>query len=154
MGNCLTFKSPSSIQGVRHNRVSATPLMLGITQSEEVILLSSNLKSFTFNELKTATQNFHPDNLIEEGRFGFVFKGWITVKNGTRMEVIVRSIKYRHLECMVEIKYLGKLHHPNIARLIGYYGEDANRLLVYEFMPNGSLARRLFGNSQPLSWNL
>ncbi|KAK1311582.1 hypothetical protein QJS10_CPA07g00237 [Acorus calamus] len=77
--------------GVRHNRVCAA-LMLGITQSEEVILLSSNLKSFTFNELKTATQNFHPDNLVDEGRFGLVFKGWITVKNGTRMDVTIFRI--------------------------------------------------------------
>lgn len=43
-----------------------------------------------------------------------------------------------------EVDFLGNLHHPNLVRLIGYCVEDDQRLLVYEFMPRGSLDNHLF----------
>ncbi|KDP46112.1 hypothetical protein JCGZ_06623 [Jatropha curcas] len=52
---------------------------------------------------------------------------------------------------------MGQLLHPNLVKLIGYCLEDGHRLLVYEFVPNGSLENRLFGRDshiRPLSWNL
>jgi hypothetical protein len=46
-------------------------------RSEGEILQSANVRSFTFNELRTSTRNFRPDSVLGEGGFGFVFKGWI-----------------------------------------------------------------------------
>ena len=46
-------------------------------RSEGEILQSSNLKSFSFSDLKMATRNFRPDSVLGEGGFGSVFKGWI-----------------------------------------------------------------------------
>lgn len=43
-----------------------------------------------------------------------------------------------------EVNYLGQLRHPNLVKLIGYCSEGDNRLLVYEFMPKGSLENHLF----------
>jgi serine/threonine protein kinase len=43
-----------------------------------------------------------------------------------------------------EVNFLGQLHHPNLVKLIGYCCEDDQRLLVYEFMPRGSLENHLF----------
>lgn len=43
-----------------------------------------------------------------------------------------------------EVNYLGQLHHPNLVKLIGYCSDGDNRLLVYEFMPKGSLENHLF----------
>lgn len=43
-----------------------------------------------------------------------------------------------------EVDYLGQLHHPNLVKLIGYCLEAENRLLVYEYMPKGSLENHLF----------
>lgn len=43
-----------------------------------------------------------------------------------------------------EVNYLGDLLHPNLVKLIGYCIEDDQRLLVYEFMPRGSLENHLF----------
>lgn len=42
------------------------------------------------------------------------------------------------------MNYLGRLHHPNLVKLIGYSLENEHRLLVYEYMPNGSLENHLF----------
>ncbi|GLT93076.1 hypothetical protein SLE2022_108820 [Rubroshorea leprosula] len=133
-------------------------------RTEGEILQSSNLKSFSFNELKTATRNFRPDSVLGEGGFGCVFKGWIDehsfapAKPGTGMVIAVKRLSKEgfqgHQEWLAEINYLGQLYHPNLVKLIGYCLEDVHRLLVYEFMPRGSLENHLFRrNAQPLSWN-
>ncbi|KAK8649624.1 hypothetical protein V6N13_139292 [Hibiscus sabdariffa] len=62
-----------------------------------------------------------------------------------------------HKEWLAEVNYLGQLYHPNLVKLIGYCLEDEHRLLVYEFMPRGSLENHLFRRGsyfQPLSWSL
>ncbi|ONK61951.1 uncharacterized protein A4U43_C08F35240 [Asparagus officinalis] len=136
-------------------------------RSEGEILQSSNVKSFTFNELKSATRNFRPDSVLGEGGFGSVFKGWIdehtltATKPGTGIVIAVKRLNQEgyqgHREWLAEVNYLGQLYHPNLVKLIGYCLEDEHRLLVYEFMPRGSLENHLFRRGsyfQPLSWNL
>ncbi|GAY38127.1 hypothetical protein CUMW_034330 [Citrus unshiu] len=52
-----------------------------------------------------------------------------------------------------EVNYLGQLRYENLVKLIGYCSESDNRLLVYEFMPKGSLENHLFRKGvQPISW--
>ncbi|KAB2624578.1 protein kinase 2B [Pyrus ussuriensis x Pyrus communis] len=142
-------------------RSNASSLPTPRTEGE--ILSSPNLKPFSFNELKTATRNFRPDSLLGEGGFGYVFKGWINgstmtaSKPGSGMVVAVKKLKPEgfqgHKEWLTEVNYLGQLHHPNLVKLIGYCLEGENRLLVYEFMPKGSLENHLFRRGpQPLSW--
>ncbi|XP_071701729.1 probable serine/threonine-protein kinase PBL3 [Rutidosis leptorrhynchoides] len=137
--------------------VSTTP------RSEGEILSSPNVKPFSFLELKNATRNFRPDSLLGEGGFGYVFKGWIdefthlASKPGSGMVIAVKKLKSEgfqgHKEWLTEVTYLGQLHHPNLVKLIGYCTEGDNRLLVYEFMPKGSLENHLFRRGpQPLSW--
>lgn len=69
------------------------------TTSNPDLSISTNLKPFTFNDLKTATRNFRSDSLLGEGGFGFVFKGWIDentlapCKPGTGMVVAVKKLK-------------------------------------------------------------
>lgn len=149
-----------SKDGTESGTVPSTP------RTEGEILLSSNLKSFCFNVLKTATRNFRPDSVVGEGGFGCVFKGWIdehtfaATKPGTGMVIAVKRLNQEglqgHKEWLAEINYLGQLYHPNLVKLIGYCVEDDHRLLVYEFMPRGSLENHLFRRGayfQPLSWN-
>ncbi|XP_038989040.1 receptor-like cytoplasmic kinase 176 [Phoenix dactylifera] len=136
-------------------------------RSEGEILQASNVKSFAFNELKSATRNFRPDSVLGEGGFGSVFKGWIdehsfaATKPGTGIVIAVKKLNQEgfqgHREWLAEVNYLGQLSHPNLVKLIGYCLEDEQRLLVYEFMPRGSLENHLFRRVsyfQPLSWNL
>ncbi|KAJ7953775.1 Protein kinase [Quillaja saponaria] len=189
MGNCLnssakvdTAQSSQNAygsSGVSKTTRSSVPSSLTISsyseksnasslptpRSEGEILLSPNLKSFSFNELKNATRNFRPDSLLGEGGFGCVFKGWIdehtftAAKPGSGMVVAVKKLKPEgfqgHKEWLTEVNYLGQLHHPNLVKLIGYCVEGENRLLVYEFMPKGSLENHLFRRGpQPLPWSV
>ncbi|XP_010931889.1 serine/threonine-protein kinase PBL34 isoform X2 [Elaeis guineensis] len=128
----------------------------------EELKVASQLRKFTFYELKSATRNFRPESLLGEGGFGCVFKGWIEengtapVKPGTGLTVAVKTLNHDglqgHKEWLAEVNYLGELQHPNLVKLIGYCIEDDQRLLVYEFMPRGSLENHLFRRSLPLPW--
>ncbi|XP_043713013.1 probable serine/threonine-protein kinase PBL3 [Telopea speciosissima] len=152
----------SSLTGPSYNDKSTTK-MLPLPRSEGEILSSPNLKAFSFSELRNATRNFRPDSLLGEGGFGYVFKGWIdehtlaATKPGSGMVVAVKKLKPEgfqgHKEWLTEVNYLGQLHHPNLVKLFGYCLDGENRLLVYEFMPKGSLENHLFRRgAQPLSW--
>ncbi|KAL6518915.1 Serine/threonine-protein kinase pbl34 [Orobanche hederae] len=131
---------------------------------EEELKISSQLRKFTYNELKLATRNFRPDSLLGEGGFGCVFKGWVNengtapVKPGTGLTVAVKTLNHQglqgHREWLAEINYLGELIHPHLVKLIGYCIEDDQRLLVYEFLPRGSLENHLFKRSLPLPWSI
>eukprot|EP00257_Ricinus_communis_P022499 XP_015582241.1 probable serine/threonine-protein kinase PBL9 [Ricinus communis] len=112
-------------------------------------------------------ENFRPDSVLGEGGFGSVFKGWIdensfaATKPGTGVVIAVKRLNQEgfqgHKEWLAEVNYLGQFSHPNLVKLIGYCLEDEHRLLVYEFMPRGSLENHLFRRGsyfQPLSWNL
>ncbi|KAF1896489.1 hypothetical protein Lal_00034187 [Lupinus albus] len=124
------------------------------SRSEGEILQSSNLKSFTLIELKAATRNFRPDSVLGVGGFGSVFKGWIdeqslvAAKPGTGVVIAVKRLNQDsfqgHQEWLAEVNYLGQLSYHHLVRLIGYCLEDEHRLLVYEFMPRGSLENHLF----------
>ncbi|KAJ6926900.1 serine/threonine-protein kinase PIX7 isoform X2 [Populus alba x Populus x berolinensis] len=130
----------------------------------EELKVSSQLRKFSFNELKSATRNFRPESILGEGGFGCVFKGWINengtapVKPGTGLSVAVKTLNHDglqgHKEWLAEVNYLGDLLHPNLVKLIGYCIEDDQRLLVYEFMPRGSLENHLFRRSLPLPWSV
>ncbi|KAK7390537.1 hypothetical protein VNO78_25845 [Psophocarpus tetragonolobus] len=146
------------------NSSSSMPLT---PRSEGEILQSSNLKRYSFNELKMATKNFSPDSVLGEGGFGSVYKGWIdehtlaVTKPGTGMVVAVKRLNQEgfqgHKEWLAEINYLGQLQHPNLVKLIGYCLEDQDRLLVYEYMPKGSVENHLFrrgSHFQQLTWTL
>ncbi|KAF6159935.1 hypothetical protein GIB67_033019 [Kingdonia uniflora] len=129
----------------------------------EDLKIASQLRKFTFNDLKSATRNFRPESLLGEGGFGCVFKGWIeengtaAVKPGTGLTVAVKTLNHDglqgHKEWLAEVNFLGDLLHPNLVKLIGYCIEDDQRLLVYEFMPRGSLENHLFRRSLPLPWS-
>ncbi|KAF0923355.1 hypothetical protein E2562_006265 [Oryza meyeriana var. granulata] len=112
---------------------------------------------FTFRQLADATNSFSPENLLGEGGFGRVYRGYIP----DTMEVIaVKQLDKDGLqgnrEFLVEVLMLCLLHHPNLVTLLGYSTDCDQRILVYEYMPLGSLQDHLLDltpNSQPLSWH-
>ncbi|KAF3433702.1 hypothetical protein FNV43_RR24805 [Rhamnella rubrinervis] len=173
MGSCLSarIKAESPVREGSNSKNYGSKVssvsMPSTPRTEGEILQSPNMKNLCFNELKTATRNFRPDSMVGEGGFGCVFKGWIdehllkAAKPGTGTMIAVKRLNQEglqgHKEWLAEINYLGQLHHPNLVKLIGYCLEDDHRLLVYEFMPRGSLDNHLFRRAsyvQPLSWNL
>ncbi|KAK4835129.1 hypothetical protein QYF36_005599 [Acer negundo] len=113
--------------------------------------------TFTFRELAAATKNFRADCLLGEGGFGRVYKGRL---DSTNQVVAIKQLDRNGLqgnrEFLVEVLMLSLLHHPNLVNLIGYCADGDQRLLVYEFMPLGSLEDHLHDlppDKKQLDWN-
>ncbi|XP_074281280.1 G-type lectin S-receptor-like serine/threonine-protein kinase LECRK3 [Silene latifolia] len=108
--------------------------------------------SFTYKELEYATNGFRDE--IGRGSFGVVYKGNITT-GGNQYSVAVkrldRTFKGANKEFTAEVNAIGLTHHKNLVPFIGYCKEEDERLLVYEYMCNGTVADYLFGNKRP-SW--
>ncbi|KAK6158591.1 hypothetical protein DH2020_005905 [Rehmannia glutinosa] len=120
-----------------------------------------DLYDFQMSELRGATQNFSSNFLLGEGGFGRVHKGYVdeSLRAGLKAQpVAVKLLDIEglqgHREWLAEVIFLGQLRHPNLVKLIGYCCEDEERVLVYEFMPRGSLENHLFkrGLSISLPW--
>ncbi|RWR78511.1 putative serine/threonine-protein kinase PIX13 [Cinnamomum micranthum f. kanehirae] len=133
----------------------------------QILPITPTLRIFSFAELKAATGKFSPDRVPGEVGFGRVFKGWIDEKTfaptkaGRGMAIAVKKLNsddfHGRKEWQSEVNILGNLSHPNIVRLLGHCEEDKELLLVYEFMPGGSLGSHLFSRGsafQALSWSI
>ncbi|CAI8592394.1 unnamed protein product [Vicia faba] len=114
-------------------------------------------KTFTFQELEAATGNFRADCFVGEGGFGKVYKGNIEKINQV---VAIKQLDPNGLqgirEFVVEVLTLSLADHPNLVKLLGFCAEGEQRLLVYEYMPLGSLENHLHDLSsgrKPLDWN-
>ncbi|KAL6521058.1 Serine/threonine-protein kinase pcrk1 [Orobanche gracilis] len=125
---------------------------------------TSNLKDFTFSELKQATKHFGRTAKLGEGGFGCVYKGAIRSSDDPAKKIDVavkqlgrRGLQVGHKEWVTEVNVLGVVEHPNLVKLIGYCAEDdergIQRLLACEFMCNGSVEDHLsIKSATPLSW--
>ncbi|KAM1125897.1 hypothetical protein ACFX11_041344 [Malus domestica] len=113
--------------------------------------------TFTFRELAVATKNFRADCILGEGGFGQVYKGRL---ESTNQVVAIKQLDSNGLqgnrEFLVEVLMLSLLHHPNLVNLVGYCADGDQRLLVYEYMPLGSLEDHLHDlppDGKHLDWN-
>ncbi|KAI3914351.1 hypothetical protein MKW98_014958 [Papaver atlanticum] len=110
----------------------------------------SSLRSFTYQELEEATKGFKDE--LGRGAFGIVYKGLIKEMDSTSSVAVKRLDKVLQegeKEFKTEVNAIGMTHHKNLVRLLGFCEEGQQRLLVYEFMSNKSLADHLFENSKP-----
>ncbi|KAI4377040.1 hypothetical protein MLD38_014733 [Melastoma candidum] len=121
----------------------------------------SNLHAFTLQELKIVTSSFSSSNFLGEGGFGPVHKGFVDDRLRPGLKAMPVAVKLLdldglqgHREWLTEVIFLGQLRHPHLVKLIGYCCEDEHRLLVYEYMPRGSLENQLFRRySATLPWS-
>nr|XP_043639403.1 receptor-like kinase TMK4 [Erigeron canadensis] len=131
-----------------------------ITGSHGEIPISENGNVMVSMQLlELVTDNFSDNNVLGRGGFGTVYKGELL--DGTKIAVKkmksdvngAKGIK----EFQAEIGVLTRVRHRHLVALLGYCINDNERLLVYEYMPRGTLSQHLFKwrehKSQPLSWN-
>ncbi|KAK0603055.1 hypothetical protein LWI29_000949 [Acer saccharum] len=114
--------------------------------------METNLRCFTYKELVEATDNFKEE--VGRGSFGVVYKGLIQMSSIHTVAVkkLDRIFQDGEKEFKNEVMVIGQTHHKNLVRLIGFCEEGQHRLLVYEFLSNGTLANFLFSNAKPY-WN-
>ncbi|XP_010690218.1 probable serine/threonine-protein kinase PBL21 isoform X2 [Beta vulgaris subsp. vulgaris] len=116
----------------------------------------SPAKAFTYRELCIATGMFNGANKIGEGGFGKVFKGRLETGEIVAIKQLNHEGVQGSQEFIIEVLMLSLLHHTNLMGLKGYCTDGDEKLLVYEYMPKGSLEDHLFDLSPekvPLDWN-
>ncbi|KAL0424411.1 UNVERIFIED_CONTAM: putative L-type lectin-domain containing receptor kinase S.5 [Sesamum radiatum] len=124
---------------------------------ERLKCLPGTPREFKFRDLKRATNNFHEKNKLGQGGFGVVYRGLLAKEN---MEIAVKwfsreSIKGQH-DFLAELTIINRLRHKHLVKLLGWCHKNRKLLLVYEYMPNGSLDQHLFigPDKEPLEWDL
>ncbi|KAK4589608.1 hypothetical protein RGQ29_020257 [Quercus rubra] len=115
-----------------------------------------HLKRFSFCELQNATGNFSPKNILGQGGYGVVYKGCLP----NRTVIAVKRLKdpsyTGEVQFQTEVEMIGLALHRNLLRLYGFCMTSNERLLVYPYMPNGSVADRLRETCREkpsLDWN-
>lgn len=120
-------------------------------QIELEIKNSSNAPHrFQLKELLSATRNFNSSNKLGKGGFGTVYKGTLDGKD-VAVKRISKDSRHGKQDFIAEITTIGNLNHKNLVKLIGWCYEKGELLLVYEFMPNGSLDRFIFSGGEATS---
>ncbi|KAF7809535.1 putative L-type lectin-domain containing receptor kinase S.5 [Senna tora] len=145
----------------RRRRSGSDEQILGTLKS-----LPGTPREFSFKELKKATNNFEEKRKLGEGGYGVVFRGNLAKE---KMEVAVKRFSRDNMKSkddfLAELTIINRLRHKHLVRLLGWCHKNGVLLLVYEFMPNGSLDNHLFCDEEeginsrsrsltPLSWNL
>lgn len=127
---------------------------------EDHIKSSTAPRRFRLKELKRATGNFNHKNKLGKGGFGTVYKG-IWKEKEVAVKRVSKKSNQGSQEFIAEVTTIGNLNHKNLVKLIGWCYENRELLLVYEYMPNGSLDKFIFydekagieeSNQPTLSW--
>ncbi|KAK3139119.1 hypothetical protein QOZ80_5AG0378100 [Eleusine coracana subsp. coracana] len=102
-------------------------------------------KFFTLEELKLCTNDFRKINAIGEGGYGTVYRGKLPDGQLVAIKRSKEGSMQGGLEFKTEIELLSRVHHKNLVGLVGFCFEKGERMLVYEFIPNGTLNEALYG---------
>lgn len=105
------------------------------------VMPSGGPKRFSYAELKDATNNF--SNPIGKGGFGVVYMGKLSDGRVVAVKTL-KNIGGGDADFWAEVTIIARMHHLNLVRLWGFCAEKGSRILVYEYVPNGSLDEFLF----------
>nr|DAD38792.1 TPA_asm: hypothetical protein HUJ06_013114 [Nelumbo nucifera] len=102
---------------------------------------------FTFDELKKCTNSFSEANAIGSGGYGKVYRGTLSTGQLVAIKRAQRGSMQGNIEFKTEIELLSRVHHKNLVSLVGFCFERDEQMLVYEYVPNGTLKESLSGKS-------
>ncbi|CAN1200630.1 Probable LRR receptor-like serine/threonine-protein kinase At1g06840 [Linum perenne] len=116
--------------------------------SSKASMTIEGVREFSFKEMDMATDNFSSSSVVGRGGYGKVYRGILGDKTVVAIKRAEEGSLQGQKEFLTEIKLLSRLHHRNLVSLIGYCDEEGEQMLVYEFMPNGTLRDWLCGKSK------
>ncbi|KAG0567388.1 hypothetical protein KC19_7G131500 [Ceratodon purpureus] len=150
---CCGCNSSDQAEGrLMHQGSSCATSMSGPTRKPSYELIRT--QAFRLTELKDATNGFKEVNELGRGTYGSVYKA---ILPDGRKVAVKRANAARRIHCKsrdfeAELEVLCKVRHAQLVNLVGYCEEMGERILVYEFMSNGTLHDHLHGGLTQLSW--
>ncbi|KAK7283500.1 hypothetical protein RIF29_13053 [Crotalaria pallida] len=137
-------------------------------EKESVVSVSVSVESsspnigwgrwYSLKELEEATRGFEKGNVIGEGGYGIVYRGVLQDGSVVAVKNLLNNNKGQaEKEFKVEVEAIGKVRHKHLVGLVGYCAEGAQRMLVYEYIDNGTLEQWLHGDVgpvSPLTWDI
>lgn len=111
------------------------------------IAFGSSQITFTYEELLMATNGFSNANLLGQGGFGYVHKGVLPNGKVVAIKQLKAGSGQGEREFQAEIEVISRVHHRHLVSLVGYCISGAQRMLIYEFVPNDTLEFHLHGMS-------
>lgn len=101
-------------------------------------------RRFSYAELKTATKDF--TDVVGRGAYGTVFRGELPDRRAVAVKQL-HGVGGGEAEFWAEVTIIARMHHLNLVRMWGFCADKEQRMLVYEYVPNGSLDKYLFSSS-------
>ncbi|XP_062165151.1 probable LRR receptor-like serine/threonine-protein kinase At1g56140 isoform X4 [Alnus glutinosa] len=119
----------------------------GSSDEEELLGIGPRPTTFSYAELRSATEDFIPSNKLGEGGFGPVYKGKLSDRRVVAVKQLSVLSHQGNRQFIAEIATISAVQHRNLVTLYGCCIEGDRRLLVYEYLENKSLDQALFGNN-------
>ncbi|KAK9935489.1 hypothetical protein M0R45_022591 [Rubus argutus] len=116
-------------------------------------LIAGSKVHFSYEELMDITKGFSRQNVLGEGGFGCVYKGWMLDGKVVAVKQLKAGSGQGEKEFRAEVEIITRVHHRHLVSLVGYCISEQQRLLIYEFVPNKTLEHHLHGPGMPvLEW--
>ncbi|CAL4964797.1 unnamed protein product [Urochloa decumbens] len=106
---------------------------------------------YAYTDITAVTRHF--SDKLGQGGYGSVYKGVLLPGNIHVAVKMLGNSKCNGEEFISEVATIGRIHHINVVRLVGFCSEEMRRALVYEYMPNGSLDKYIFSSEKSFSWD-
>ncbi|XP_048556861.1 putative receptor protein kinase ZmPK1 [Triticum urartu] len=117
------------------------------------LVMGTQFRRFTYRELKKVTGDFN--EVLGRGGSGVVYRGMLDKTTVVAVKELTNMLQGEE-EFWAEMKVFGRINHINLVRIWGFCSEGKHKLLVYEYVENGSLDRHLFSedSSKALAWRV
>lgn len=123
------------------------------TGTPETNVIGSIKSYFSYEEVMEITSGFSNQNIIGEGGFGCVYKGYLPDGKVVAVKQLKAGSGQGEREFRAEVEIISRVHHRHLVSLVGYCIAEHQRLLIYEFLPNKTLDHHLHGKGLPvLDW--
>ncbi|CAM6069005.1 unnamed protein product [Sphagnum tenellum] len=181
MHHSLGFQVKQQVEYLEEGKVPVVNWALQLPQEEHLSLKSNNSKlflaeglvdsecekqkvetlsvdqlyvKFSFEELEVATARFSPTNVVGRGGGSEVYRGELQDGRLVAIKCLTQSGLQAEEELLTDIEINTCLSHSNIVSLIGYCIDPAHLILVYDFLPQGTLDDHLHGGEKLLGWEV
>ncbi|KAF5735636.1 leucine-rich repeat receptor-like serine/threonine-protein kinase [Tripterygium wilfordii] len=145
-----SLANEATLQGTENPQQTSQLSWWG-NHSKDQLASASGIPRYFYKDVQKATQNF--TTILGQGSFGPVYKATMPTGEVVAVKALASNSKQGEKEFQTEVTLLGRLHHRNLVNLLGYCVDKGQRMLIYEFMSNGSLANLLYDKAdRVLSW--